>query len=65
MRFKMPYSTKKKPKILRTFLTEEIHSEFKILCVRLKITMAHLMEDMITERIEKERWLDARKLQNM
>jgi hypothetical protein len=51
----MPYSTKKKPKILRTFLTEDVHSEFKILCVKLKITMAHLMEDMIIERIKEEK----------
>jgi len=50
----MPYSTKNKPKILRTYLTEEVHSEFKILCVKLKITMAHLMEDMIIEKLRKE-----------
>jgi len=50
----MPYSTKEKPKVLRTHLTEDVHAQFRILCFELKITMSKLMEQMVIERLKKE-----------
>ena len=50
---KMPYSTTHKPKILRTQLTDEMHSRFKMLAAELRMTMAELMESMIADRIRE------------
>ena len=49
----MPYSTTHKPKILRTQLTDEMHSRFKMLAAEMRMTMAELMEMMIADRIRE------------
>ena len=50
----MPFNNPDKPKILKTQLSEEVLRDFKILSVRLNVSMAELIEEMIIDRLVEE-----------
>lgn len=51
----MPFNDPNRPKILRTQLDEDTHTQFKMLAAELHTTMGDLVEVLIKERLKRDK----------